>query len=391
MVDYTPEQQALLTPTDTPVTVPASRVLPDLGRFGYAPNRRLDDAREALKFTRMVAKVLEESPRLYSLAEIEPRLENSVVQYGPAADKEADAWYVARFDEQGFGTLEKAPLSEPSRKAFETGSKAYAAGDMPGARAAFEEAVEDSPGVPGLALALAETLAATGDPGAQAAFEKAVEIDPTFASAHRGLAALLLEKGETDRARQELAEALAYHPTSELGLALANEIHPGASTGEHRPAPFAIFLDVDAVGAIRVGAEPTSAAQLYAGCRAVMRYEPEVRSAIFEEPPETPYYLSVVEEVICLESGIGAYLFDVGKAAEDNQPLPTDPHVEALLAIAQADGLSGYAMFEILGRYRPERARTAPPDVHREVVAYVLDYVLGSPPDLPPGHYTASR
>lgn len=381
----------MLAPSSTPVGVPATRVLPDLNRFGYAPNRRLEDPRESLKFTRLVAQVLDESPRLYVLAQIEPRLENPIVQYGPAPEAEADAWYVAQLDDDGFGQLVRAPLSDASREAFERGSKAYASGDLSAARVAFEQAMTASPGVPGLALALAETLAAEGDAAAEDAFRRAVAIDPTFASARRGLASLLLQRGDVDQARQELAEALAYHPRSELGLKLAEEMHPGASSSEHRPPPFSIFLDVDGLGAVRMGAEPSAAAQLYGGCRAVMRYEPDLRAAIFEEAAQTPYYLSVAEEVICLESAIGAYLFDQATAAEKGEAAPTDPRVEALLRIAQSEGLSGYAMFEILGRHRPERARTAPPEVHREVVAYVLGYVLGSPTALPAGHTTASR
>jgi hypothetical protein len=51
----------------------------------------------------------------------------------------------------------------------------------------------------------------------------------------------------------------------------------------------------------------------------------------------------------------------------------------------------GYAMFEILGQHRPERARTAPADVHRAVVSYVEKHVLGEGEALPQGVYTAGR
>ena len=157
------------------------------------------------------------------------------------------------------------------------------------------------------------------------------------------------------------------------------------------PIYFEIFLDVDAAGAVRVAAEPGSSAQMYGGCRGVMRYEPELRAAILEQPPATPYYLTVTEEVICLEAAIGAYLFDLGQADQQGTPLEEDPRLEALLRIAQREGLSGYVMFEVLGRHRPERARTAPPRVHRAISDYIDRYVLGHPSELPPGHYTAMR
>ena len=50
-----------------------------------------------------------------------------------------------------------------------------------------------------------------------------------------------------------------------------------------------------------------------------------------------------------------------------------------IVAIAKEEGLTGYVMFEVLGRHRPERARVAPPSVHDATVAYVLRHVLGAP------------
>jgi hypothetical protein len=48
-------------------------------------------------------------------------------------------------------------------------------------------------------------------------------------------------------------------------------------------------------------------------------------------------------------------------------------------------------MFEILGQHRPERARAAPPDVHRDTVAYIERWVLTKHEPLPEGIYTAER
>jgi hypothetical protein len=140
----------------------------------------------------------------------------------------------------------------------------------------------------------------------------------------------------------------------------------------------------------------------------VMRWEPEVRSAIFEQPPETPYYLSVIEEVVCLESAIGAYIFDQAEQRGTNEmrgALPAVPEgglrqaqvtestndtaMEALFRMAQKDGLSGYALFEILGQHRPERVRMAPEEVHRAVLDYVEQYVIGGASSLPTGTFTA--
>jgi hypothetical protein len=65
--------------------------------------------------------------------------------------------------------------------------------------------------------------------------------------------------------------------------------------------------------------------------------------------------------------------------------------METLGALAQEEGLVGYAMFEILGRHRPERARTAPPEIHRAMVSYIERHVLAADGGPPEGTFVASR
>ena len=146
---------------------------------------------------------------------------------------------------------------------------------------------------------------------------------------------------------------------------------------------FSLFLDVDGAGAIHVATEKGDAAQIYGGCRAVMRHEPSLRAQIFQQPRETPYYLSVAEEVVCLEAGLGAYLGGKGEKS--------DPDLDQLLRIAREEGLSGYVMFEIIGQHRPERARAAPADVHRDTVSYLERWVLSRREPPPEGIYNAKR
>lgn len=389
---YTPAQLALLRPVTTPIQIPAPRVFPDLARFGYADNRRMEDAHESMKFTRMVAEVLQESPRFYELDHATPDLANLIAQYGPAGSDEADGWYVVRRDASGVGSLVQAELSAAARADYERGTTLGLKGDLQGAIAALSAAITKSPGVPGLRVSLGETMAAAGDSaGARQALQGALEVDATFASAHRALAELSIKAGDLANARRQIAEALAYHPSSRKALAVADQITFGAaSAAKGRVQPFEIFIDVDAVGAIHVAAPADNPSQMYAGCRAVMRWEPGVRAALLKQPPETPYYLSVTEEVVCLESAIGAYLFR--RATEqDQENAPGDAAMDELLDLAQTEGLSGYAMFEILGQHRPERARAAPPDVHQAMVQYIAKHVLGSNEDAPGGTYTALR
>jgi tetratricopeptide (TPR) repeat protein len=410
----TPEQEAILAPPDHAIKTPAARVFPDLGRFGYAQNRKLENLEEAVKFTRMVVKVLDDSPRFYQLSEAPPTAANPVLQYGPPA-AEPDGFAVVKRNADGLGELAPAPGADEARAALAQGRQLEGGGDLPGAIEAYRAALASAPAVPALRFAMASALAKAGRaPEAEVAYRETVAADPTFAPAHLALAELADRRGDLPALRREVMEALAFEPASTRGLALARKLAlamggpgapqtprgaadggwidppptpPGATGGgSGRVEPFAMFLDVDRMGAIHVATAHGDAAQIYGGCRAVMRFEPDLRARIFQQPAETPYYLSAVEEVLCLEAAIGAYA-----AARSTPQGHADPGLDRLVAIAQQEGLSGYVMFEIVGRYRPERARAAPAEVHRDIVGYVERHVLGHRETLPEGIYTAGR
>jgi tetratricopeptide (TPR) repeat protein len=378
---YSSAQLALLAPVDHPITTPAQRVFPDLERFWYANNRKLEEPEDALKFTRMVATILSDSPRFYALDAASGKVENGAVQYGPAAT-EPDGWSVARRGPNGVGELHVAPGAAEARGDFENAEALASHGDAAGAIAAYHAAAIKSPKAPAIATALGAALAKSGKlDEAERAYNVAIAADPTFAPPYVALAELAEKRGDVASARKSAAEALAYQPDSKGALALAKRLGGGGV----RVAPFAIFLDVDSVGAIHVATAEGNPAQMYGGCRAVMRYEPDVRAQIFEQPSETPYYLSVVEEVICLEAALGAYMID--RKDDDDS---ADEGLEELLSLAHEEGLSGYVMFEVLGQHRPERARVAPPDVHRAMVRYVERDLFGQKP-APAGVYTVHR
>ncbi len=392
---YTAAQQALLAPVDHAIQAPAGPVFPDLERFGYANNRRLDDVRDAVKFTRLVATVLEESPRFYVLGEAKPELANTIAQYGPEPPAEADPWYVTRRDGLGIGGLVAPPGVAAGRADYDQGEAARKKGELAAAAAAYRVAAAKAPGVPAFHLALGDVLVATkDDAGAKAAYVAAIAADPSLATGHAALAELLSRTGDPGGARRAVAEAIALHPASTRALAVADLLTSGsASSGGGRIRPWAVFVDVDRTGAIHADGPGGEPAAIYASCRAVMRYEPDLRASIFGHPPTTPYFLSVAEEVICFEAALGAYAIQRADGDERREPVPADDRVEALLRLAREEGLSGFVMVEILGRRRPERARLAPPDVHRAMVAYVERYVLGGGggEGAPQGVLTASR
>ncbi len=412
----TPQQAALLAPTEHAVKAPAHRVFPDLERFGYANNRPLADVEDAAKFTRLTTRVLNESPSFYALDELPPGAANPVVQYGPLP-VDADGYKIARRHDD---TVELVPATgaDEARNAVSLGAEQIKAGNVDGAIEAYRAGLTRAPAVPALRMALAAAFVRAGRAAdAEIAYREALSIDPTFAPAHLALAEMAFLRGERPAARRELVEALAYHPASPRGLDLLRKLGSGAPGSGGAPGPggadggwydppagapskvgvgvrvepFAIFLDVDGAGAIRVATGHGEPGRIYGGSRAVMRHEPGVRAQIFQQPRETPYYLSVAEEVICLEAALGAYVG--GNGDKRGKGDKSDPEMDRLLRIAREDGLSGYVMFEILGQHRPERARAAPADVHRDTVSYLERWILSAHEPAPrtEGVFTAER
>src|SRR5262249_40942767 len=118
----TPEQQALLAPTERPVRAPAEAGYPDLERFGYANNRPPASPEDAVKFTRMVAKVLDDSARFYVLGELPDGAANLVAQYGPRSG-EPDGYKIVKREASGVGQLTLAPGAEQARAAVTRGEE----------------------------------------------------------------------------------------------------------------------------------------------------------------------------------------------------------------------------------------------------------------------------
>lgn len=382
---YSTAQNALLAPTRTRVTLPAVRTFPDLDHFAYSEDMVLQDPVDAVRVSQLIARTVERSPRTYGVVNAGPEVANLVAQYGPLGDDEPDAWQIPKTDTSGRTSMEVQPYSDASKEAYEAGLADEKAGAFEGAEKHFRAAIDDSPSVPALHLALARVLEKRAPMEAEATLRGTIRMDPTLAIAHRELGRILLDRGDLPGARSEIAHALAYDPPSKATMALAARLKP-SDTSENpkwwvRVQPYAVFLDVDPAGMIRIASPNLASARMYAGCRAVMRYELELRAHLFELPEDEPYFLSATEEMLCVESAIGAMMIDRKTAVDQGEPPPSDPQAESLMMIAHMDGLLGYVMFEILGQWRPERARMAPASVHHATFLYVAKHVLGWDPE----------
>ena len=374
---WTQAQREHLEPVELAGSARASRVFPDLRRFGYSQNRPVAEASELLAFKDWVTDALERSPRTYVLGEGGPEVANTEAQLGPPGVAEPDGFLVARRAPGDVGELIPAPITVEARAAFDAGVALLREGKGAEALTQLRRSVSLSPGVPASRTALADALAWLGDPEAAAAYARAIDVDPTYATAHRGLAELRLAKGDLEGAQRAIAEAWALHPGSAQVQATADRVSQGLATKNPARTPaFRAFLDVDPGGAVRVVAAGDAANAHAAACHALFRWEPQLRAQLQGGRASEPYALSMLEEVICAEAALGAYLSERGGPGEA-------PALEALLALARADGLSGWALVEILGPARPEKARVAPPAAHEAAVSYVLRQVLSAPRGLP--------
>lgn len=367
---YDSAQLALLnTPVDAPIHVRAPRTYPDLSRFtftGETPIRTADPG----MWADLVAEVVEESPYLYVFRDGPESLANVTALFGPGAEPEPDPWKRAVTRADGSPELAPAMPEDASREHLDK-----AAGLGP--REALEplkKAAELSPQCPGVLAMVGDAALGCGDlVAAEDAANKALALDPLYPQGHRILAEVLLRRSDRARARASIARALALYPASKRGWQVAEAIAGREiSRAVTVPQP---FIEVSPAGAVVVVSCNRPMCERYAACKAAMRYEPQFRKAVLGQKTEAPYHLSATEELVCLQAGIGAHL----RARSQPGPPEPDPTAELLWRLAKEKGLTAYAMFEIVGRHRPEWLRLAPKALHDAIADYVLDKVLASP------------
>jgi tetratricopeptide (TPR) repeat protein len=368
------EQQKLLAmPLQAPIEVPAPKVYPDLARFTFIGEGPINVPADLTAYADLVSQAMSQSPYLYVLRSGPESLANTVALYGPAPEPEPDLWKRAVPDASGQRTLQPALPPEAAREAIAAARDAQPskALELLGAAAAGAE------GCPGLHAMAADAALAAGDlAAAEAAAQQALQLDPVFPAAHRSLAEVYLRRSDKDRAREAIVKALALYPVSARAWQVA-----GAIVGRELVRDVSVpppFIEVSPAGAVIAVSCGTPLCEHYTGCKAAFRFEPQLRQAVLKEGADVPYHLSATEEVVCLEAGLGAHL--LVKQEPGAQPVP-DPTAEMLIRLAHSRGLTSYAMFELIGRYRPEWLRVAPDPLHEAITSYVKTRVFGGPGD----------
>ncbi len=131
-----------------------------------------------------------------------------------------------------------ATVAPPSSPDTARGIKALEDGDLKGARAAFEAAVQKNPKDADAQYYLAVTLDKGGDrAGAEKGYREALKLKPDMDEAATNLAAMLVEGEKWDEAIALLKPAVGRHPTdaglhTNLALALAGKGDAAGATAE---------------------------------------------------------------------------------------------------------------------------------------------------------------
>jgi hypothetical protein len=264
-------------------------------------------------------------------------------------------------DSTGYPSLVASLPTDEVRALLDKGAKAG-----PESLALLKQAANKSPNVPGVHAMVADAALTAGDlDTAESAARTALAVDPAFPHAFRILAEVALRRDDKDRAREAIARALALYPTYPRAWKVAEVI---AGRPLERAAVIEQpFIEVNGQGAVVVVTCDRPFCSGYAACKAAFRFEPVFRASVLQEPDSQPYHLSATEEAVCLQAGLGTHI----EARQQDPAAVSDPTAELLIQLASEKGLTAYALFEVLGTYRPEWLRVAPRPVHEAIVEHI--------------------
>ena len=372
---YSEQQLAVLAmPLENPVQQPAPFVYPNLKRFTFIGEGPLNVPDDLLAYANVVNEALAQSPYLYVFRSGPSELANVEALYGPAPELVPDPWKRVAPDQDRRPSLVPALPSDEVRALLDKVSKATKEESL----SMLRDAAARGADVPGVQAMLADAALAAGDfATAEGAAQAALQIDDRYPHAQRTLAEVYLHRGDTTAAARSIAQALALYPTYPRAWKVAEAIVQRPL--DRNVAVDVPFVEVNDKGAAIVVTCERPFCEAYGACKAAFRYEPHFRGTILQEPTSEPYHLSATEEVVCIEAGLGAHL--AAQESKDKPSMP-DPVAEMLVRLAAEKGLSSFAMFEVVGKHRPEWLRVAPQPVHDGVVDYIMNFVLGQ--GLPP-------
>lgn len=375
---YSSVQLRLLQSQNVTIETPATSVFPSPVRFTYAEDRAIVVPDDVLQYARLVSKTIEQSSLTYvfrSVAEEAlPSVSNTSALFGSKPHSEPDPWIRVMIDEDG---IARTVATTPPNGVYEVLQRAamtLADATQPTAQTVqeLEGVVRNVRNVPAIYAMLADAaLRDRNLKSAEEACSQALAIDRRSAHCLRVMAEVYVAQNKMQEAVDAIAQALAVYPTYPRVKQLAQTI-TGKSIDD-RTRVLQPFIDVTIDGAVVVATCERPFCKGYATCKAAMRYETGFRQALLQSPEDTQYHLSTTEEFVCLQAGLGAYL---DKRQQHPEQTAKDPLAEHLLDLAKTQGLAAYAMFDIIGQYRPDWLRITPRVLFEQIVMHVKHNVL---------------
>ena len=316
-------------------------------------------------------KLMEASPLVYEI-NTEP---NPYTQW--AQQNAALAWPRAhpplfaprlRTNKDGSRTLEESDRDPEISTMLDKVEPLYEAKDFEGAEKGYAAILAKYPDDYEVQLDWGDAALFGGKPEvALTRYEKAAKLNP---SDHRcwwfrgnALAAL----GRKKEAYDSWTRALAMAPDN-TNLQNGLELHGGKLGYVFKGRT---LLPQGRVTPIKEGYSVVAAARTHwfawSVCKAMWRGEPSHRK---QQTGREDDVFSVREEQECLAQLVVMY------ESRDKKKEPTDPVAEQLVAVLKAKLLSGYVIYEIASRVQPHVYLLQPPEMQREVEAYLQKFVL---------------
>lgn len=224
--------------------------------------------------------------------------------------------------------------------------------------------------------------------GALEQYRKGIALDPTMPSGHFFASTALVRLGRADEAREEIIQALTYHPSYDAIWRIAD-----ASVSRwnarpivrHRFQPPAGFLGIKTEEGIEIYIGPNGEWAGYALCKAAWANEPQ-----FEKSRGGTGGWSLEEERACVlsqvmaayntaEANLTEERKQAGKEGETpgEEILAAMPELERyLFEVGKAKLLDGYVLFEIIGQQCPMAMSMLPDEAKQQLDSYIRKYVI---------------
>ncbi|MCB1054933.1 MAG: tetratricopeptide repeat protein [Acidobacteria bacterium] len=322
-------------------------------------------------------KIVSDSKQLYELHGLDELPADQAADLAsvlwPTAETEVEYPKVV-VEDDGDKQLTTYPLDPRCLELLQEAEPTFAKGEHEAAGKLYSAIVEQYPTCYPATAALGDSYQFDGRyEAALPWYQKTIELNPHDFIGYFFQASALLHLGRSEEARQSYIEALARRPhrptvvtavrraAGTLGYRALEKTFVPRAMARREGEKIAVYADLE---------RPYRAA--YGLCKAIWLGEPEYTETR-GGGDENNWSLRAEEE--CLGSLAVSY-FVLREDPEPEKPFEPDPDIEDLLAVAEADLLDGFVLYELAYHFHPQMTLLVPEDLFDEVRAYLDAFVL---------------